>query len=202
MHCSRIVSRLTAALCSVLLLTATAMGQDALPEVELETSEGTIVIELNPEKAPKTVANFLDYVNRGFYEGTVFHRVIKDFMIQGGGLEKDLKEKSTRPPVVNEAGNGLSNKEYTIAMARTMDPNSATSQFFINTNDNLFLDRKNSQDGFGYTVFGRVVKGLDVVDRIESVDTAPKPDPRGILMRDVPVETVVIKKATVRKPSK
>ena len=192
---------MTAALCSVCLLTASAFAQDARPEVELETSEGTIVIELDAEKAPKTVANFLDYVNRGYYEGTIFHRVIKDFMIQGGGLEKDLKEKSTRPPVTNEAGNGLSNKEYTIAMARTADPHSATSQFFINTSDNLFLDRKNAQDGFGYTVFGRVVKGLDVVDRIESVETAPRPDPRGILMRDVPVETVVIKKVTVRKPS-
>ena len=201
MACSWTVSRMTAALCSVCLLTASAFAQDARPEVELETSEGTIVIELDAEKAPKTVANFLDYVNRGYYEGTIFHRVIKDFMIQGGGLEKDLKEKSTRPPVTNEAGNGLSNKEYTIAMARTADPHSATSQFFINTSDNLFLDRKNAQDGFGYTVFGRVVKGLDVVDRIESVETAPRPDPRGILMRDVPVETVVIKKVTVRKPS-
>jgi cyclophilin family peptidyl-prolyl cis-trans isomerase len=202
MRCSRSASRRIVALASLFLLAASAMGQENnRPEVELETSEGTIVIELNPEKAPKTVANFLEYVNKGFYQGTVFHRVIKDFMIQGGGMEKDLQEKATRPPVVNEAGNGLSNKEYTIAMARTPDPNSATSQFFINTSNNLFLDRANSQDGFGYTVFGRVVKGLDVVDRIESVETALKPDPRGILMRDVPVEPVVIKKATVRKPS-
>ena len=185
-------------LASLFVLAAGAAAQDARPEVELETSEGTIVIELNAEKAPKTVANFLEYVNSGHYDGTVFHRVIKDFMIQGGGLDKDLIEKDTRPPVVNEGGNGLSNKEYSVAMARKPDPNSATSQFFINTSDNLFLDRQNSQDGFGYTVFGRVVKGLDVVDRIEAVETAPKPDPRGALMRDVPTEPVVIKKASVR----
>ena len=178
-------------------LAAGARAQEALPEVELETSEGTIVIELNAEKAPKTVANFLEYVRSGFYEGTVFHRVIKDFMIQGGGREKDLSKKKTRPPVVNEAGNGLSNKEYTIAMARTMDPNSATSQFFINTANNRPLDR--SARDAGYTVFGRVVKGLDVVDRIESVKTSAKPDPGGgPLMQDVPVEPIVILKASVR----
>lgn len=182
---------------SLFLLTTCVMAQEDRPEVELQTSEGTIVIELNAEKAPKTVANFLDYVKSGHFDGTVFHRVIKDFMIQGGGLDANLKEKDTRPPVVNEGGNGLDNKEYTVAMARTSDPNSATSQFFINTETNSFLDRKNSRDGYGYAVFGRVVKGLDVVDRIEGVETGAKPDPRGILMRDVPVEPVVIKKATV-----
>lgn len=191
-------SMINLSLASLFVLAAGAAAQDARPEVELETSEGTILIELNAEKAPKTVANFLEYVNSGHYDGTIFHRVIKDFMIQGGGLDKDLSEKDTRPPVVNEGGNGLSNKEYTVAMARKPDPNSATSQFFINTSDNLFLDRQNSQDGFGYTVFGRVVKGLDVVDRIEAVETSPKPDPRGGLMRDVPTEPVVIKKASVR----
>lgn len=188
-------SLLNLSFASLFLLASGAAAQDALPEVELDTSEGKIVIELNPEKAPKTVANFLEYVNSGFYDGTVFHRVIKDFMIQGGGHEKDLTEKKTRAAVPNEAGNGLSNKDYTIAMARKPHPDSATSQFFINTSDNRNLDR--SGGNAGYTVFGRVVKGIDVVDRIESVDTAPKPGPGGGLMEDVPVEPVVIKKASV-----
>jgi peptidyl-prolyl cis-trans isomerase A (cyclophilin A) len=190
-------STLCLAVAGFCLWTTVAAAQNALPEVELETSEGTIIIELNPEKAPKTVANFLEYVNSGFYEGTVFHRVIKDFMIQGGGHDKDLVEKPTRAPVVNEAGNGLSNKEYTIAMARTMDPDSATSQFFISTADNTSnLDR--NRNSAGYTVFGRVVKGLDVVDRIESVETSAKAAPRQGLMQDVPVVPVLIKKASVR----
>lgn len=166
-------------------------------KVQLDTSAGKIVLELNDEKAPKTVANFVQYVKSGHYAGTVFHRVIKGFMIQGGGMDADLKEKSTQPPVVNEGGNGLSNKKYTIAMARTPNPDSATSQFFINSNDNLFLDRPRSQDGFGYAVFGVVVEGKEIVDKIESVKTGAKADPRGIPMRDVPVEPIVIEKATI-----
>ncbi len=139
--------------------------------VALDTTEGKIVIELDAEKAPKTVANFLDYVMSGHYEGTVFHRVIKDFMIQGGGMDENLKEKEVKAPVRNEAGNGLKNNKYTVAMARTNDPHSATSQFFINTADNGFLNREQAQDGFGYTVFGKVVEGMDVVDKIGVVKT-------------------------------
>lgn len=166
-------------------------------KVQLDTTAGKIVLELNDEKAPKTVANFVQYVKSGHYSGTVFHRVIKDFMIQGGGMDANLKEKPTKPPVVNEGGNGLSNKEYTIAMARTPNPDSATSQFFINSKDNLFLDRAQSQDGFGYAVFGRVIEGKEIVDKIEATKTGVKTDPRGIPMRDVPVEPIVITKATI-----
>ncbi|MBL6724014.1 MAG: peptidyl-prolyl cis-trans isomerase [Rubripirellula sp.] len=166
-------------------------------KVELDTTAGKIVLELNNEKAPKTVENFVKYVKSGHYAGTVFHRVIKDFMIQGGGMDANLKEKPTMAPVKNEGGNGLSNKKYTIAMARTPDPDSATSQFFINSKDNLFLDRAQSQDGFGYAVFGVVIEGKEVVDKIEAVKTGAKVDPRGIPMRDVPVEPIVITKASV-----
>lgn len=166
-------------------------------KVELDTTAGKIVLELNNEKAPKTVENFVKYVKSGHYAGTVFHRVIKDFMIQGGGMDANLKEKPTMSPVKNEGGNGLSNKKYTIAMARTPDPDSATSQFFINSKDNLFLDRAQSQDGFGYAVFGVVIEGKEVVDKIEAVKTGTKADPRGIPMRDVPVEPIVITKASV-----
>jgi len=166
-------------------------------KVELDTTAGKIVLELNNEKAPKTVENFVKYVKSGHYAGTVFHRVIKDFMIQGGGMDANLKEKPTMSPVKNEGGNGLSNKKYTIAMARTPDPDSATSQFFINSKDNLFLDRAQSQGGFGYAVFGVVIEGKEVVDKIEAVKTGAKADPRGIPMRDVPVEPIVITKASV-----
>jgi len=139
--------------------------------VQIITNHGDMVILLESEKAPVSVQNFLDYVEKGHYEGTVFHRVIKDFMIQGGGFDAaNLRlEKSTGPGIKNEGGNGLSNQRYTLAMARTGDPNSATAQFFINTKNNNFLDRKNSQDGFGYAVFGKVVKGIEVVDMIASV---------------------------------
>ncbi len=160
---------------------ASAINASDRPEVELDTSEGKIVIELNPEKAPQTVANFLDYVESGFYENTVFHRVIDGFMIQGGGMDKNLREKKTRPPIQNEAANGLANKTYTIAMARTMDPHSATSQFFINTADNPDLDAKEGRPG--YAVFGRVVKGSEVVDKIASM---PRDD------RDNPLEPIVM----------
>ena len=185
---------------STLLAADKSSGGSSLPVlVELDTSEGKIVIELNPEKAPKTVANYLDYVMSGHYEGTVFHRVIKDFMIQGGGMDKDLREKKVKPPVRNEAANGLKNRKYTIAMARTQDPHSATSQFFINTADNGFLNREQAQDGFGYTVFGKVVKGMDVVDKIGAVKTTAQPNPTvpAMLMRDVPASPVTIKSAKV-----
>mgnify|MGYP001212042605 CR=1 FL=1 len=166
------------------------------PQVSIMTSKGEIVVELRPEKAPKTVENFLEYVNSGFYENTIFHRVIKGFMIQGGGLTADLNKKKTRDPIRNEADNRLSNRKYTIAMARTNDPHSATSQFFINTASNAPLDFKNqSQAGWGYCVFGRVIKGMEVVDAIENVKTSSNG-----MMNDVPVETIVITGAKVLNP--
>ena len=184
----RSVSLFCLSVASLLVFSVGAIAQDALPEVELETSEGTIVIELNAEKAPKTVANFLEYVQSGHYEGTVFHRVIKDFMIQGGGLEEDLSEKATRPPVVNEGGNGLINKEYTVAMARTPAPNSATSQFFINHRDNDGLNHGGPYGG--YAVFGKVVSGMDVVDAIAAIPTKVVG-----MHQNMPVEPVIITKA-------
>jgi len=195
----------TTGLCASLLVAATllvagsAQAQDTV-RVKLNTSEGDIVLELNQAKAPKTVANFLKYVKNDHYQGTIFHRVIPGFMIQGGGLDESLKEKDTLPPVENEAGNALTNDKYTLAMARTADPDSATSQFFINTSDNAFLNRNDPRsDGSGYTVFGKVVEGQDVVDKIAAKPTKAAPDPEvpGALMRDVPIEPVVIKDATV-----
>lgn len=144
-------------------------AQDDLVLVTLETSKGDIVLELNRTKAPITVANFLQYMNEGFYKGTIFHRVEKNFVIQGGGFDKNMNPKPTRAPIQNEAGNGLSNKAYTIAMARTDNPDSATSQFYINLKDNLFLDK--SASSAGYAVFGKVVEGKDVVDAISNVTT-------------------------------
>src|SRR5438093_3974893 len=131
----------------------------------MDTSLGSLKIELFPDKAPHTVKNFLAYVDDKFYDGTVFHRVIKDFMIQGGGFEPGMKQKKTRPPIKNESANGLSNTRGTVAMARTSDPHSATAQFFINTANNAFLDKAQSRDGVGYCVFGKVTQGLDVVDK-------------------------------------
>lgn len=158
------------------------------PKVLMKTSKGDIVIELFPKKAPLTVENFLNYVDEGFYDGTIFHRVIKGFMIQGGGYTAELHRKSTKPPIKNEATNGLSNKRGTIAMARTMDIDSATSQFFINLVDNDFLDhRDNTPEGYGYCVFGKVIQGIEVVDAIAEVKTMTR---RG--MRDVPRETIEI----------
>ena len=162
-----------------------------------ETNKGTIRIELFDDKTPKTVENFETLCGKEYYDGLTFHRVIPDFMIQGGGMDADLKEKETRPPVVNEAGNGLSNKKYTVAMARTSDPNSATSQFFVNVADNGYLDRNNAQNQAGYTVFGKVVKGMDVVDQIGKVETRTVAA-RG-LMRDVPAKTITIKEARLLK---
>lgn len=163
------------------------------PVVKMSTNKGDITIELYKKEAPKTVANFLSYVKKGHYSGTIFHRVIPTFMIQGGGYSADLKEKATDPPIVNEAANGLSNAVGTIAMARTSDPNSATSQFFINTGPkNAFLDKANSQDGVGYCVFGKVIGGMDVVDLIKAVKTMQKPP----AFEALPVATVEIKMAT------
>jgi peptidyl-prolyl cis-trans isomerase B (cyclophilin B) len=161
----------------------------ANPQVELKTSMGAIVIELYEDKAPATVENFLRYVKDGHYSGTVFHRVIPGFMIQGGGFTRDFEQKATRKPVKNEAGNGLKNTVGTIAMARTSEPHSGTAQFFINVASNDSLNfRFPTADGYGYCVFGTVVKGLDVVQRIEKVQTGPGPAPH----QNVPVKPVII----------
>ncbi len=159
--------------------------------VVLHTSMGDIKLALDAENAPATVANFLQYVRDGHYDNTVFHRVIDGFMIQGGGFEPGMKQKPTRGPVANEAGNGLKNAKYTVAMARTSDPHSATAQFFINVGDNAFLDYKGpSPQGWGYCVFGKVVEGMDVVDRIRAVQTGTTG-----FHQDVPRDDVVINKA-------
>ena len=161
--------------------------------IKLTTNKGVINIELNHEKAPITAANFEQYVKEGFYDGVIFHRVIKNFMIQGGGMTADMNEKDTREPIQNEAQNGLKNDKYTIAMARTVAPHSASAQFFINTKDNDFLNHTSpSMHGWGYAVFGKVVDGFDVVDAIEGVATAS----RG-MHDDVPVEPVIIEKAEI-----
>jgi len=159
--------------------------------VILTTNHGNIKLELDAEKAPKTVANFLAYVQSGHYNGTIFHRVIDGFMIQGGGFEPGMKQKPTNDPIENEAKNGLKNEPYTIAMARTSAPHSASAQFFINVKNNSFLDYP-GQDGWGYCVFGKVVEGTDVVDKIKSVKTT-----RTGMHADVPVENVIIEKAEV-----
>jgi len=164
-----------------------------MPTIKLTTNHGAITLELNAEKAPKTVANFLAYVEAGHYNNTIFHRVIKNFMIQGGGFEPGMNQKDTLPPVENEAANGLKNKRGSIAMARTNDPHSATAQFFINTVDNDFLDFKApSGQGWGYCVFGEVTEGLDVVDKIRAVATGNKG-----FHQDVPKEDVIIEKAEI-----
>jgi peptidyl-prolyl cis-trans isomerase B (cyclophilin B) len=161
--------------------------------VKLETSMGDIFLELDSAKAPKTVANFLDYVNRGHYDGTIFHRVIDGFMIQGGGMTADMKEKTTGAPIENEADNGLTNDTYTVAMARTMDPHSATAQFFINVKKNDFLNHTaKNERGWGYTVFGKVAKGHSVVNKIKAVPTG-----RTGMHDDVPKEAVTIVRAEV-----
>jgi peptidyl-prolyl cis-trans isomerase B (cyclophilin B) len=161
--------------------------------VEITTNYGTIKLELDAAKAPGTVANFMEYVNSGFYNSTVFHRVIDGFMIQGGGMEPGMKQKATNEPIKNEADNGLKNDKYTIAMARTPNPHSASSQFFINVANNDFLNfRAPNPDGWGYCVFGKVVEGMDVVDKIAKVKTGNKAG-----HQDVPVEDVVIESAEV-----
>ena len=158
--------------------------------VILNTNFGRIKIELNEKKAPKTVKNFLEYVDAGFYNGTIFHRVIDNFMILGGGFDQSMRQKKTNAPIENEAKNGLSNKTYSIAMARTMDPHSATAQFYINVADNDFLDYP-GQDGWGYCVFGKVTEGMDVVDKIKGVRTIYHPSGH----QDVPLEAVIIESA-------
>ena len=177
-------------------LAALSLAAAALPalaqKVRLSTSEGDIVLELDADKSPKTVANFVQYVKAGHYSGTVFHRVIDGFMIQGGGMSADMKEKSTRAPIPLESKNGLSNLRGTIAMARTGIPDSATAQFFINVNDNVRLDAANSPDGNGYAVFGKVVEGMDVVDRIKAVPVGSKG-----MHQNVPVQPIVIKQASL-----
>ncbi|MBI5258670.1 MAG: peptidyl-prolyl cis-trans isomerase [Burkholderiales bacterium] len=174
---------------------ATLLAGPALAQkVRLNTSQGDIVLELDAAKAPKTVENFVQYVKAGHYNGTIFHRVINGFMIQGGGFTADMKEKATRAPIPLEARNGLSNQRGTVAMARTSAPNSATAQFFINVNDNIALDAVNRPDGNGYAVFGKVVEGMDVVDRIKAVPTGQRPP-----YADVPIEPVVIKQVTLEK---
>ncbi len=168
-----------------------------MPKVRLETSLGNIVIELNDRAAPKTVENFISYVKNGFYNGTVFHRVIKGFMIQGGGFTENMEQKATQPAIANEADNGLQNLRGTIAMARTSAPHSATSQFFINTKNNAMLDfTGRTGRGWGYAVFGKVVDGMDVVDAIENQPTTVK-NPH----RDVPVTPVVILNAEILNTS-
>ena len=161
--------------------------------VKLSTNFGDITLELNADKAPITVANFLQYVEGGFYDGVIFHRVINDFMIQGGGFEPNMKQKATKDEIKNEADNGLGNDNYTVAMARTSVPDSASSQFFINIADNDFLNHTApTSSGWGYCVFGKVVAGMDVVDKIKAVKTTTKAG-----HRDVPVEPVIIEKASV-----
>jgi cyclophilin family peptidyl-prolyl cis-trans isomerase len=186
---------LSAALVISLALLTPALAQDAKnPRVVIDTSLGKITIELNAEKAPITVKNFLQYVDDKHYDGTIFHRVIADFMIQGGGFDQDMKENKTREPIKNEADNGLSNARGTIAMARTPDPDSATAQFFINTVDNKRLDK--SDDSAGYAVFGKVTTGMDVVDKIRRADIVDQ----GGAFTNLPNPVVVIR--SVRRVSK
>ena len=165
----------------------------AVPRVKLATSAGDIVLELQPARAPKTVENFLAYVRKGHYNGTIFHRVIPGFMIQGGGFDKAMTQKPTEKPIENEATNGLKNDRYTVAMARTPHPHSASAQFFINVNDNTFLNHSApTQQGWGYAVFGRVVEGQDVVDKITAVPTGTQG-----MHQNVPLTPVIINAATV-----
>jgi cyclophilin family peptidyl-prolyl cis-trans isomerase len=176
--------------------TATGAALAADPQVDLRTSMGTIRLELYPEKAPKSVENFLKYVKDGHYDGTIFHRVIPGFMVQGGGFDAQMKQKPTRPPVPIESKNGLKNEVGTVAMARTSDPNSATAQFFINVSKNDFLNYP-GQDGNGYTVFGKVVDGMDVVNKIVGVPTGNKG-----MHQNVPNTPVVIESAKVVEKAK
>ncbi len=176
-----------------LTLSGVVLAANAAPQVTFKTSMGEIVVELDQEKAPKTVENFLQYVKSGHYKGTIFHRVINGFMIQGGGFNKKMVQLPTKKPVENEAKNGLQNVQYSIAMARTGDPHSATSQFFINVGQNAALDYP-GRDGFGYTVFGKVIKGMEVVDKIKAVPTGDSGP-----FQDVPLTPVVIESATLLK---
>jgi len=188
---------------TTLLISISAIALSSAPAVagtlvKLQTNLGDIVVELNDEKAPKTVANFLGYVNDGFYNGTIFHRVIDGFMIQGGGFTESLQKKGTKAPIENEANNGLKNLKGTLAMARTDAPHSATAQFFINVVNNNFLDyRSPSPRDWGYAVFGKVVQGMDVVDKIRKIPTGPG----GPFPKDVPQAPVIIENASVMQPA-
>ena len=181
----------------ILLLALSLFAFNAVaadPQVEIKTNLGSIIVELNPDKAPKSVENFLQYVKDGHYKGTIFHRVIPNFMIQGGGFGADFAQKKTRAPIPIEANNGLKNDVGTIAMARTSDPNSATAQFFINHKNNDFLNHSApTPQGWGYAVFGKVVKGMDVVNKIAAIPTGPK----GPFPSDVPSQQVIIEDARI-----
>lgn len=184
-------------ICWAIISTGTALADTTNPRVHMQTTLGLIVIELDSQAAPNTVENFLQYATSGFYNQTIFHRVIKGFMIQGGGLTPDMNKKKTSASIVNEADNGLKNKRGSIAMARTMNPNSATAQFFINTADNSNLDfTSKTTQGWGYCVFGHVVEGLETVDKIEKVTTTTRGG-----RRDVPADPVLIKSVTVAQIS-
>lgn len=185
--------KLLLGIASIALIFQLQIANAGNPKVKMETTKGTIIIELYADKAPVSVANFLNYVNTGAYDGTIFHRVIKDFMNQGGGFTADYEKVKTNDPIKNEADNGLKNLKYTVAMARTNAPHSATNQFFINTKDNDFLDHtQKSMTGWGYAVFGKVIEGKDVVDRISRAATGPG----GPFSKDAPRTAIVINKAT------
>lgn len=185
-------------LVTALGFSTTGLAASNAVTVELHTTKGKITLELYPDKAPVTVANFLKYARAGKYDGTVFHRVMKDFMVQGGGMTADMRERATFAPIKNEADNGLKNKKGTVAMARTNEPHSASNQFFINTKDNGFLDHQNkSMRGWGYTVFGKVTKGMKTVSRIEAVKTR-----HYMGHGDVPVKAITIKKVVVTSDKK
>ena len=174
-----------------MLLTALNCFSEIKKELIIKTSKGNLIIEIYPEKAPITVENFLSYVNKGFYKDTIFHRVIAGFMIQGGGFDKNMNQKETNAPIKNEANNGLKNETYTVAMARTSIPDSATSQFFINVGNNSFLDYP-GQDGAGYCVFGKVIEGADVVDKIKSISTESSNG-----HQDMPTDPIIIEEVTL-----
>ena len=190
MSLTGLASKLAIAGVAALTIGAQAMAQT----VKITTNQGDIIVQLEAAKAPKSVENFLQYAKAGHYNGTIFHRVIDGFMIQGGGFTPDMQQKPTRPPIPLESRNGLSNVRGTLAMARTNVPDSATSQFFINIGDNLFLDQANSRDGNGYAVFGKVVEGMDVVDKIRA-----EPTQAAGMHQNLPVKPVILRKATLEK---
>jgi cyclophilin family peptidyl-prolyl cis-trans isomerase len=187
---------------SSILLALSLSAQAQNPRVEMRTNLGVITLELQPENAPETVKNFLQYVKDGFYNGTIFHRVIADFMVQGGGFTPDMQQKKTRDPIKHEGGNGLKNQVGTIAMARTAEPHTATSQFFINVVDNQMLDfRGPGPQEVGYTVFGKVVTGLDVVNKIRNVQTTSKGGHQNVPVQTVLIERVTLLEAAAAKPA-
>lgn len=193
------MKKLTTLLLTLGMLTSISSFAETV-KIKMETNRGDIILELDTNKAPLSVANFVSYANSGYYDGTIFHRVISNFMIQGGGFDEDLIRKTTKEPIQNEASNGLKNKRGTIAMARLPDPHSATSQFFINVKDNPALDYTGDQNGrtWGYAVFGSVIEGMDVVDEIRYTQTGPNPPFRS----DVPIKTMLIEKVSVINETK